>query len=249
LSPWIAWSTHQTPDEGSSTHQGKHCLGCNQVPEVPGWINQATGEILCDTCGIDHNRDTTPAASQPVFDDQPTEQIAQVPSPEPSSDDHPMPSSGDNRRSTSIKPLNAVAHATDEPIIADRATTPLSPQTLKRKRSVSITATTEPDQDFQNFNYRISNSSEYTVERCKELERIYWKSLTFNSPMYGADMPGSLFDDQTEVWNVAKLDNLLCRIGKLIPGVNSAYLYLGMWKATFSWHVEVSNPIKWAANE
>jgi len=61
----------------------------------------------------------------------------------------------------------------------------------------------------------------------------------FNSPMYGADMPGSLFDDSTDVWNVAKLDNMLCRIGKTIPGVNSAYLYLGMWKATFSWHVEV----------
>ena len=64
----------------------------------------------------------------------------------------------------------------------------------------------------------------------------------FNSPMYGADMPGSLFDDSTEVWNVAKLDNMLRRIGKTIPGVNSAYLYLGMWKATFSWHVEVISP-------
>jgi len=93
--------------------------------------------------------------------------------------------------------------------------------------------------DFRGFDYRIGNAEEYTVERCQELERIYWKTLTFNNPLYGADMPGSLFDDRTEVWNVAKLDNLLCRIDKLIPGVNSAYLYLGMWKATFSWHVEV----------
>jgi hypothetical protein len=133
-----------------------------------------------------------------------------------------------------------------EPII--RPNTPDPPPTLKRKHIPSMepiesedeTADNDDeDSDFQNFNYRISNASEYTVDRCKELERIYWKTVTFNNPMYGADMPGSLFDDRTETWNVAKLDNLLCRIGKTIPGVNSAYLYLGMWKATFSWHVEV----------
>ena len=79
---------------------------------------------------------------------------------------------------------------------------------------------------------------EYTPERCQELESHYWKSLGFNQPMYAADMPGSLFDDSTTSWNVAKLENLLDILGTKVPGVNTAYLYMGMWKATFAWHLE-----------
>lgn len=82
------------------------------------------------------------------------------------------------------------------------------------------------------------DSSEFTRERCLELERIYWKTLTYNSPLYGADMPGSLFDKSTQSWNVAKLDDMLNTLSVKIPGVNSAYLYCGMWKSTFAWHLE-----------
>lgn len=92
--------------------------------------------------------------------------------------------------------------------------------------------------DFADFDYRIYDNDKYTAERCQELEKAYWKSLTYNQPMYGADLPGSLFDDSVKEWNVAHLDNILNRLGKVLPGVNSAYLYLGMWKASFSWHVE-----------
>jgi hypothetical protein len=146
--------------------------------------------------------------------------------------------------SISPEPVDATAMNTDQPMTEPtdlpRPSTPISPPTLKRKRTPPpSTSSSDEDSDFEKFDYRISNSSEYTIERCKELEKIYWKTITFNNPLYGADMPGSLFDDRTESWNVAKLDNLLCRIAKNIPGVNSAYLYLGMWKATFSWHVEV----------
>lgn len=88
------------------------------------------------------------------------------------------------------------------------------------------------------FDYRIQDAEEYTPERCEELERAYWRTLTYNNPLYGADMPGSLFDDSTKSWNVAKLDNLLDCLGQKLPGVNTAYLYLGMWKSTFSWHLE-----------
>lgn len=94
------------------------------------------------------------------------------------------------------------------------------------------------EEAFKNFDYRIYNQKDWSVERCSELETAYWKSLTFNNPMYGADMPGSLFDDSTESWNVAKLENLLDVLGQKVPGVNTAYLYLGMWKATFAWHLE-----------
>lgn len=94
------------------------------------------------------------------------------------------------------------------------------------------------EEAFKGFDYRIHDQDEWTPERCQELETSYWKSLNFNNPMYGADMPGSLFGDRTESWNVAKLENLLDVLGQKVPGVNTAYLYLGMWKATFAWHLE-----------
>lgn len=94
------------------------------------------------------------------------------------------------------------------------------------------------DKAFKNFDYRMEGLEEFTPERCAELENHYWKSLGFNQPMYAADMPGSLFNDDQEVWNVAKLENILDVLGTKVPGVNTAYLYLGMWKATFAWHLE-----------
>ena len=94
------------------------------------------------------------------------------------------------------------------------------------------------EEAFKDFDYRVYDQDEWTTERCQELETAYWKSLTFNNPMYGADMPGSLFDDSTKSWNVAKLENLLDVLGQKVPGVNTAYLYLGMWKASFAWHLE-----------
>jgi hypothetical protein len=90
---------------------------------------------------------------------------------------------------------------------------------------------------FKDFNYELEGD-EFTPERCEELERAYWKTLTYAPPLYGADMPGTLFDERTKSWNLGKLDNILDVLGSNIPGVNSAYLYLGMWKATFAWHLE-----------
>lgn len=90
---------------------------------------------------------------------------------------------------------------------------------------------------FKDWDYRM-DVSEFTAERCEELERIYWKTLTYAPPLYGADLLGTLFDDSTETWNLNKLPNLLDVLGTKVPGVNTAYLYLGMWKATFAWHLE-----------
>ncbi|KAJ2769570.1 hypothetical protein IWQ57_003046, partial [Coemansia nantahalensis] len=74
----------------------------------------------------------------------------------------------------------------------------------------------------------------------EELERIYWKNLLFQPPMYGADVLGTLFPpyDEFPTWNIRNLPGLLRQIGQRMPGVNDPYLYLGMWKATFAWHVE-----------
>ncbi|THH27258.1 hypothetical protein EUX98_g6931 [Antrodiella citrinella] len=86
-------------------------------------------------------------------------------------------------------------------------------------------------------------NEDYTPELCKELERRYWRNCGLGkAPWYGADMQGSLFTDDTKSWNVAHLPSTLSRIlpssNKGLPGVNTPYLYFGMWRATFAWHVE-----------
>jgi hypothetical protein len=53
---------------------------------------------------------------------------------------------------------------------------------------------------------------------------------------------GSLYTDDVKIWNVAHLPSTLSRLlptsSKGLPGVNTPYLYFGMWRATFAWHVE-----------
>ena len=108
----------------------------------------------------------------------------------------------------------------------------------RRLRNVMANADEIDEEAFEDFDYRVHDNDQWTAERCQELEDKYWKSLNFSNPMYAADMPGSLFDEDTTSWNVAKLPNLLDLLGQPIPGVNTAYLYLGMWRATFAWHLE-----------
>ncbi|XP_062053573.1 probable lysine-specific demethylase 4F [Lepus europaeus] len=76
----------------------------------------------------------------------------------------------------------------------------------------------------------------------EELEQKYWKSRAFGAPIYGADVSGSLFDENTAHWNLRRLgsplDLLAQECGVVIEGVNTPYLYFGMWKTTFAWHTE-----------
>ena len=46
----------------------------------------------------------------------------------------------------------------------------------------------------------------------EELERKYWKNLTFIPAIYGADISGTLTDEDQEYWNINKLGTIL---GKL----------------------------------
>jgi hypothetical protein len=76
---------------------------------------------------------------------------------------------------------------------------------------------------------------------CKAIESEYWRGLNFGKPpMYGADLKGTLFTSATRHWNVGVLDNILTRLRlrRKLPGVTTPYLYFGMWRATFAWHVE-----------
>ncbi|TFK68895.1 JmjC-domain-containing protein [Pluteus cervinus] len=88
-----------------------------------------------------------------------------------------------------------------------------------------------------------TEASDYTLEFCQKLERHYWRNCSLGKPAwYGADTQGSLFTDETKAWNVAHLESALTRLlpstSQGLPGVNTPYLYFGMWRATFAWHVE-----------
>ncbi|XP_042706362.1 lysine-specific demethylase 4C isoform X12 [Chrysemys picta bellii] len=152
---------------------------------------------------------------------------------------------------------------------------------------------------------QLANSDKYCTPRYidyEDLERKYWKNLTFVAPIYGADINGSIYDERccladctttrhhrqciaililrsrdagisallspnlrvrfprtvqsfsrgweeiwsclTDIdeWNIAHLNTILDVVGEdcgiSIEGVNTPYLYFGMWKTTFAWHTE-----------
>ena len=85
------------------------------------------------------------------------------------------------------------------------------------------------------------DADSWDAQVCRVLEGEYWRSLNLGRPpMYGADLQGTLFDDRTRSWNVGNLESLLThlRLANALPGVNTPYLYFGMWRASFAWHVE-----------
>ena len=92
---------------------------------------------------------------------------------------------------------------------------------------------------------KLANSNEYKTPQHSnpdELERKYWKSLNFCPPIYGCDVANSLTDEDQEAWNIRDLKTILSNVkedyNQSISGINTPYLYFGMWKATFSWHIE-----------
>ncbi|XP_062436898.1 lysine-specific demethylase 4A isoform X4 [Rhea pennata] len=92
---------------------------------------------------------------------------------------------------------------------------------------------------------RIANSDKYCTPRYtdfEDLERKYWKNLTFNAPIYGADVNGTLYEKHVDAWNIGRLNTILDIVenesGITIEGVNTPYLYFGMWKTSFAWHTE-----------
>ena len=92
---------------------------------------------------------------------------------------------------------------------------------------------------------KLANSNDYKPPQHAnhdELERKYWKTLSFCPPIYGCDVSNSIMDEDQDVWNIRDLKTILNLVNEdynqQLKGVNTPYLYFGMWKATFSWHVE-----------
>eukprot|EP00070_Physeter_catodon_P024327 XP_023987372.1 lysine-specific demethylase 4D-like [Physeter catodon] len=92
---------------------------------------------------------------------------------------------------------------------------------------------------------RLTNSERHQTpfySDFEDLERKYWKTRLYGSPVYGADVSGSLFERNTKQWSLGHLgtiqDLLERECGVVIEGVNTPYLYFGMWKTAFAWHTE-----------
>lgn len=99
---------------------------------------------------------------------------------------------------------------------------------------------------------KLATSDRYVTpahQSYEELEKLYWSYDDIDSrddPLYGADVPGSLITASNRVWNrigqkkmAAGQEDIFHDLGKrvTVTGMGS-YLYFGMWKTTFSWHVE-----------
>ena len=54
-------------------------------------------------------------------------------------------------------------------------------------------------------------------------------TTTADAPVYGADIPGTLFGDADVPWNVGKLPCVLRQSGVEVPGVTQPMLYFGSW--------------------
>lgn len=108
----------------------------------------------------------------------------------------------------------------------------------------TISDRSRPEIDVDGYR-RLAISNKYMTpahNSYEELEELYWKENIDDksaAPIYGADVCDTITDYDQKAWNIRRLDSLLTEVmEEQIPGVNLPYLYFGMWKATFSWHVE-----------
>lgn len=72
----------------------------------------------------------------------------------------------------------------------------------------------------------------------RQLEEHYFQHITEGEPIYGADTEGTFYEKGIEEFNMNGLGTVLDESGTTIKGVNTVYLYFGMYKTTFPWHAE-----------
>uniref|UniRef100_A0A1A9UUM3 [histone H3]-trimethyl-L-lysine(9) demethylase n=1 Tax=Glossina austeni TaxID=7395 RepID=A0A1A9UUM3_GLOAU len=92
---------------------------------------------------------------------------------------------------------------------------------------------------------KLANSARYRTpehSNYEDLERKFWRNITYISPIYGAGVSGSLTDTDQDYFNISRLGTVLDYVkedyGIEIGGINTVYLYFGMWKTSFAWHTE-----------
>ncbi|KAF6741198.1 specific transcriptional repressor [Ephemerocybe angulata] len=232
-----------------------------KVMSVREWVELCTKEEFrapaVHEVGLESRRDVAPrprrgkkkestsAEKEPTVKDEAIEvKVAAVPSP-PGSDGAPSP-----RPESTPGPLASGSQLNG----AGKAKEPAQkskrqPQSREARQANLAERALKDDEFIEGFDSDTdwlphnTLASDYTPEFCQKLERHYWRNCGLGkSPWYGADTLGTLYTDETSVWNVghlpSALDRLLPQSSKGLPGVNTPYLYFGMWRATFAWHVE-----------
>uniref|UniRef100_G3U4E1 Lysine-specific demethylase 4A n=1 Tax=Loxodonta africana TaxID=9785 RepID=G3U4E1_LOXAF len=92
---------------------------------------------------------------------------------------------------------------------------------------------------------KIANSDKYCTPRYSEFEELerkyFYMRLNFISPTLHVQRL-SLYSHHIDEWNIGRLRTILDLVEKesgiTIEGVNTPYLYFGMWKTSFAWHTE-----------
>jgi hypothetical protein len=206
--------------------------------------NDATAAII-SSMAVDGAESASPAVKAEE-DDAGQRQSGKTPPPQafppstPATNDTIMSGGGFAGRP---KPINTQATPINSILPAGIGATPTSASSMtaptNNKRKTMEETQAERDREWETFDYRAlpwgAKPSDYTVDECKKIEKMYWQRFSLGEPpMYGADGSGSLFDDSVKDWNVASLDDLLMRVNPHVPmpGVNTPYLYFGMWRAT-----------------
>eukprot|EP00730_Choanoeca_flexa_P002058 TRINITY_DN10895_c0_g1_i3.p1 TRINITY_DN10895_c0_g1~~TRINITY_DN10895_c0_g1_i3.p1 ORF type:complete len:1127 (+),score=288.84 TRINITY_DN10895_c0_g1_i3:198-3578(+) len=133
----------------------------------------------------------------------------------------------------------------DGPIGDMRITNPIQQVINGSQGLYSVLNMTQRSMTVRRFK-KLCDKPQYSMpSKCKDkddaIEKAYWRTLAFNGPIYGADVAGTVSDEDHKIWNVRHLDTILDKVGAdgaKLPGVNTPYLYYGMWKASFCWHTE-----------
>lgn len=124
--------------------------------------------------------------------------------------------------------------------------TPIKQVVAGRSGAFHVTAFERNAMSLTSFQYHASqHSDKHTSSGDKERE--FWRSMGRpQAPLYGADLEGSLFDSSVSSsklgmhqWSFETgLKDLLRMLPYKVPGVNTAMLYVGEWRAMFPFHVE-----------
>ncbi|KAK2496853.1 LOW QUALITY PROTEIN: hypothetical protein MC885_002242 [Smutsia gigantea] len=86
--------------------------------------------------------------------------------------------------------------------------------------------------------HHLANSGKYQTPPHPNLERKYWKTRHPGSPIYGADISGSLYkaDERGHLGTIQDLLEHDCEV--VVEGINIPYLCFGIWQTAFVRHTE-----------